>query len=82
MYVCVVGKGNGKVDLEISAEAKSKYNSKTQTFSSKATISVDYTKDDVDIFMVIIWITFGVFCLVIIIYLSISVVKARKNDVK
>ena len=82
LYVCVVGKGNGKVSLEISAEAKSKHNSKVQTFSSTATINVNYTKDEVDIFMIIIWITFGVFCLVIIIYLSISVVKARKNDVK
>ena len=82
LYVCVVGKDDGKVNLEISAEAKSKHNSKVQTFSASATIDVDYTKDDVDLFTIIVWITFGVFCLVIIIYLSISVVKARKNDVK
>ena len=82
LYICVVGKDNGKVELEITAEAKSKHNSKVQTFSSIATIDVDYTKDDVDLFMIILWITFGVFCLVIVIYLSISVVKARKNDVK
>ena len=82
LYVCVVGKDDGKVELKISAEAKSKHNNKVQTFSSVASIDVNYTKDDVDLFMIIIWITFGVFCLVIIIYLSISVVKARKNDVK
>ena len=82
LYVCVAGKADGKVNLEISAEAKSKLNDKVQTFSSTATINVDYTKDTVDIFMVIVWITFGAFCLAIIIYLSISVVKSRKNDVK
>ena len=82
LYICVVGRADGKVDLEISAEAKSKYNNKVQTFSSVASISVDYTKGDVDIFMVILWTTFGTFCLGIIIYLSISVVKSRKNDVK
>jgi len=82
LYVCVVGKSDGRVELEITAEAQSKHNKKVQTFSSIATIDVDYTKDDVDIFMVILWITFGLFCLSIIIYMSISVVKARKNDVK
>jgi hypothetical protein len=83
LKICVIAKADGNVDLTVSAEAKSKYNNtKVQTFSSTASISVDYTKNEVDIFMVIVWITFGVFCLSIIIYLSISVVKARKNDVK
>ena len=82
LYICVVGRADGNVNLEISADAKSKYNSEVQTFSSVASISVDYTKGEVDIFMVILWITFGAFCLGIIIYLSISVVKSRKNDVK
>lgn len=82
LYVCLAGKADGNVKLEISADAKSKYSSNTQTFSSVASISVEYTEDSVDVFNVILWITFGTFCLVIIIYLSISVVKARKNDVK
>lgn len=83
LKICVIAKANGNVDLTVSADAKSKYNNtKVQTFSSTASIRVDYTKNEVDIFMVIVWITFGVFCLSIIIYLSISVVKARKNDVK
>ena len=82
LYICVVGRADGNVNLEISADAKSKYNSEVQTFSSVASISVDYTKGEVDIFMVILWITFGAFCFGIIIYLSISVVKSRRNDVK
>lgn len=82
VYIFVYGKDDGKVNLEVSAEAKSKYNDEIQTFSSTATIDVDYSKNDVDIFMVIIWIVFASFCLGIIIYLSISVVKSRKNDVK
>lgn len=82
LYVCLIGKANGKVELEMSAEAKSKFGEHTQTFSSVATIDVAYTKGDVDIFMVVLWIAFGCFCLGIIIYLSISVVSSRKNDVK
>ena len=82
LYVCVVGKADGKVNLEISAEAQSKFGDNRQTFASTATINVYYTKGDVDIFMVVLWIVFGSFCLGIIIYLSISVVKSRKNDVR
>ncbi len=82
LYVCLIGKANGKVELEMSAEAMSKFGDTKQTFSSIAVIDVSYTKDDVDIFMVVLWIAFGTFCLGIIIYLSISVVKSRKNDVR
>ena len=82
LYVCLSGKADGNVKLEISAEAKSKYNDKVKTFSSVATIDVEHPSEGPDIFMIILWITFGIFCAGIIIYLSISVVKARKNDVK
>ena len=82
LYVCLIGKSNGKVNLEMTAEAMSKYGEDKQTFSSVATIDVVYTKGQVDIFIVVLWISFAVFCLGIIIYLSISVVQSRKNDVK
>ena len=82
LYVCLIGRADGKVDLEMSAEAMSKFGEEKQTFSSIAEIDVDYTKGEVDIFMVVLWIAFGGFCLGIIIYMSISVVKSRKNDVK
>lgn len=82
LYIFVYGKDDGVSELQISADVKTKNNDKIQNVSTVATINVDYTKDDVDIFMVIVWITFICFCLGIIIYLSISVVKARRNDVK
>lgn len=82
LYVCIVGKANGRVDLEMSAEAMSKFGDEKQTFTSVATINVEYTKGEVDIFIVVLWIAFIIFSLGIIIYLSISVVKSRKNDVR
>ncbi len=82
LYVYVIGKDDGRVNLEVSADAMSKFNTKTTNFSSTASIKVDYSKGKVDIFVVIVWITFICFSVGIIIYLSISVVKSRKNDVK
>ena len=82
VYVCLYGKSSGLSDLTISAEGKTKFNDDTQTFSSIATISVDYTDSGVDVFNIVLWVLFIGFCAGIIIYLLISVVKARRNDVR
>lgn len=82
VYVCLYGKSSGLSDLTISAEGKTKFNDDTQTFSSIATISVDYTDSGVDVFNIVLWVLFIGFCAEIIIYLLISVVKARRNDVR
>ena len=82
LKIWVVGKVDGNVSLEISAEAKTKHNTSYQKFSAKASIQVKQADDGVDFFIVLLWIVFGIFCIGIIIYLSISVVSSRKNDVK
>lgn len=82
LFVCVAGKEKGTTTLEISANATSSHNSKQQTFSATATIDISSTKKQFDVFLLIVWITFACFCIGIVIYLSISLVKARKNDVK
>lgn len=82
LYVSVSGKSSGSATLQISAKGHTNYNSKTQTFSASADIVILSSEESVDIFMIILWITFACFCIGIIIYLSISLVKAKKNDVK
>lgn len=82
LYVSVFGKSSGSATLQISAKGHTNYNSKTQTFSASADIVIFSSEEGTDIFMIILWITFACFCIGIIIYLSISLVKARKNDVK
>lgn len=82
LYVSVSGKSSGSATIQISAKGHTTYNSKSQTFSATADIVILSTEEKVDVFMIILWTTFACFCIGIIIYLSISLVKARKNDVK
>lgn len=82
LYVCVAGKNAGTSTLQITAKGISKHNSQVQDFSAEASITISQSSKGVDVFMVILWITFGVFVVGFIIYLLISLVKSRKNDVK
>ena len=82
LYIQVSGVSAGVSTLNISAKASSKLNEEARDFTSSAEIQILSTKEKVDVFMVIIWATFGCFCGVILIYMTISLVKARKNDVK
>lgn len=82
MYIHVSGVSAGTSSLEIMADVTSKNGTKTKAVNSVATINVQSTKKGIDIFNVILWATFACFCSGIVIYLSISLVKSRKNDVK
>ena len=82
VYVRVQGVDGGQVNLEIKADGQSLYGEKNDVFVAQANIKVISTKQPVDVFMVIIWMVFACFCVGILIYLTISLVKARKNDVK
>lgn len=82
LYVCVSGVSGGEVTLDISAKGTTKFNDSVKTFTASATLEIESTEKKVDVFLVIIWITFACFCVGILIYLAISLVKARKNDVK
>lgn len=82
LYVCVAGKNAGTSKLTVSAKGISKHNLKVQDFSAEATITIKQSKADTDVFLIILWITFGIFVSGFVIYLLISLVKSRKNDVK
>lgn len=82
VYVLISGVSGGSCELEITAKAISEKGSRYKTFSSTASIEIESTEKETDIFIVILWITFGCFCLVFVVYLVISLVKSRKNDVK
>lgn len=82
IYVSVVAKSSGNSTVQVSGKGHTVYNSETQTFSASASLKIQSTEEKVDVFEIILWITFACFCVGIIIYLSISLVKARKNDVK
>lgn len=82
LYICVAGLEKGSTTLEVSANATSENNTQAREFSATATIDINSSKQQFDVFNLIIWVTFACFCVGIIIYLSISLVKARKNDVK
>lgn len=82
LYVVVSGLSAGSVTLDISAKAISAFGEKYKNLTSSATITIEPSKSGVDLFQIILWVTFACFCVGIVIYLSISVVKSRKNDVK
>ncbi len=82
LYIFVSGKSGGNTTLEIFAKGSTLYNSEKLDLVSSAIIEIESTEKKMDVFLVILWITFACFCVVIIIYLIISLVKARKNDVK
>lgn len=82
IYIYVSGVSSGTCKMDISAKAKTKYNTKTQDFTASATLEIESTEKQVDVFMVILWSTFACFCIGFLIYLLISLVKSRKNDVK
>lgn len=82
VYVCVSGISEGKSNLEISAKVSSKYGSAVKEVVSTATINIESSEKQFDMFDLILWVTFACFCSGFMIYLVISLVKSRKNDVK
>ena len=82
LYICVAGRSGGVCKLNISAKGSTRYNDSNMEMLSSATINIESTEKQTDIFLVILWIVFACFCLGIVIYLIISLVKARRNDVK
>ena len=81
LYVIVEPVKTGDSVLQISADARSKNNTKVVNCVSEASIKVDKQSND-DLFMIILWVSFACFCIGITIYFVISVVKARDVDVK
>lgn len=82
IYVYVEGLSKGTSLLEIKAKAKSLNGTKQRDLVASATITIKQSKSDTDFFTVTMWILFGCFSVGILVYMAISVVKARKNDVK
>lgn len=82
LYILVSGCCGGSSSVNVSAKAKSDYGTKTANFTASASIEIESTEEKTDAFVVILWITFGCFCVFFVVYLLISLVKARKNDVK
>lgn len=82
VYVMVSGVSKGSSGVEISAKAISNNGSRAKEFSAVASIKIESSEESTDIFVVILWVTFGCFCAFFVVFLVISLVKARKNDVK
>ena len=81
LYVKVLPKERGTSKLEISAEATNKHNSKTENYTSEATLEIRLPAKN-ELFIIILWVVFGGFCVAILIYFVFSVVSAQKKDVK
>lgn len=82
VYIRIDGVQAGQSVITITANARSLYGEESDTFTAQANIKIISTEKQVDVFLVIVWIVFACFCVGILIYLAISLVKARKNDVK
>ena len=82
VYIRIDGVQGGQSILTITANARSLYGEENDTFIAQADIKIISTEKQVDVFLVIVWIVFACFCVGILIYLVISLVIARKNDVK
>lgn len=82
VYVMVSGVSKGRSEVEVSAKAISNNGVRAKEFSAVASIKIENSEESTDIFIVILWITFGCFCAFFVVFLVISLVKARKNDVK
>lgn len=82
LYICVMGQSKGISKLTVSANELTVDGVGKVEFSDEVTINISSKKREVDIFMIILWASFGAFCLGFVIYLLISLVKSRKNDVK
>lgn len=82
IYICVEGVSSGTSTLEISAKATSKNGTKSKALKSSATITISKSKTETSTEVLILWIVLACFSTGFIIYMSISVVKSRKNDVK
>lgn len=81
LHICVNAKKKGIVVLTVSANGSRDGKTEKQDYSREITIRInDSTENNWRI--EIIWIVFGVFGAVFVIFVAISLVKARKNDVK
>lgn len=82
LYICVMGQSKGVSKLTISSNELTVNGVGKVDFSDEVVIDISSEKREVDLFMIILWTSFGAFCLGFVIYLLISLVKSRKNDVK
>ena len=82
LYICVMGQSKGVSKLTISSNELTVNGVGKVDFSDEVVIDISSEKREVDLFMIILWMSFGAFCLGFVIYLLISLVKSRKNDVK
>lgn len=81
LYITISAVKYGSVELKVSAKGYRQGETKLQDFEQIATI--DITQDNTQTWeMWVLWITFGVFCACLLIFMVISFVKARKSGVK
>ena len=77
-----MGQSKGVSKLTISSNELTVNGVGKVDFRDEVVIDISSEKREVDLFMIILWTSFGAFCLGFVIYLLISLVKSRKNDVK
>lgn len=82
VYICVAGVSSGAANLEITAKARSKNGVKSKSITSSATITIEENEKSMSLEILILWIVLAVLCTIFMVYMAISVVKSRKNDVK
>lgn len=80
-YITVTGLKTGSAKLKISANGNKVGDTSQETYEASTTVNITQ-KSSTNLEMLILWVTFGAFCVAFVIYLVILFVKARKSGVK
>ncbi len=80
-YITVTGLKTGSSKLKISAVGNKAGETSQETYEATTIINITQ-KSSTKLEILILWVTFGVFCAALLIFLVISFVKARKSGVK
>lgn len=80
-YVTISARETGNVKLTIKASGHRNGYSETETYTCETTVYVN-NADSYSGSIVLLWVIFGAFCVVLVSFIVISFVKARKFGVK
>ena len=80
-YITITGHKTGSARLKITANGNRAGETSQETYEATTIINITQ-KSSTNLEILILWVTFGVFCTALLIFLVISFVKARKSGVK
>ena len=80
-YIQIKAKDDGKVKLSVTLNGHREGTTETLKYTKSTNVTVK-EKDNFYIYLIITWIAFGVYFVVIVTFIIISFVKARKFSVK